>query len=451
MSATTIASGPDPGIPKNPDYFSNGGATPYISDSDLWWYTWFGLNHFAVNEPLWGLAKLMTAGGIGLWYLWDVMFISFNGDFVQKNGFPTPFHILGKRLFGQGAISKGPAPFKQQSSYGLWALSTFLAPFGLQALFEQNFPLFLRNIMNLVVIITVMYVIYSYTYVRGLDALYWFELIWLMIVGFVFLTYSPMILLPWYNTVKVAFDPEAVMKNGIPFTSELDGYTNSFKDPVKHVNTQENANEINTKWAIGGSNKEYIRSLFTPKTEDEIAQLIAAKTAAVATSKKTNAWDVAYLAIISPWLNSFLEMGAGIFEFFAARYGVSVDKIKSALKNGIDPATATATATATAMPTLPVMQGVTVYPKRPDAVAVAEATAKQFLGKGTAVGVRKNSEDLKKLVADAAMKRSGITQGGGARSDEESLSTESLVLGGTVITILGAGALKLAISYLMPS
>jgi hypothetical protein len=40
-------------------------------------------------------------------------------------------------------------------------------------------------------------------------------------------------------------------------------------------------------------------------------------------------------------------------------------------------------------------------------------------------------------------------QRGGAR--EEGLSAESLVLGGTVVAILGAGAFKLAVDYLIPN
>ena len=446
--------GRDQDIPEDPNYFSRGGTKPYISSSELWWYTLFGFNHFAVNEPLWGVAKILSLGGFGLWWLWDLVFVSSNGDFVQKNGFPTPFHVLGKRLFGQGAISKGPAPFRQQSTYGLWALSTFLAPFGLQALFEQNFPLFLRNIMNLIVMVTVMYVIYSYIFVRGLDDLWAFELLWLMVVGFVFLTYSPMILLPWYNTVMVAFDPELLMKSGIPFTPELDGYANSFKTPVKHVNTQSNAGQVNTKWAIGGTDKQYIANLFTPKTPEEIEKAIAAKTAAVATTDQTSAWNVAYLAIISPWLNSFLEMGAGVLEFFAARYGVPVDKIKDALKNGVGSLDKLASGSASSLAGAGGAGG----------AGGLGSLASSLGGAGGASGIGSIASSLGGAgglgslatgvagaggLGKAADLAKGSQKGGGR--DDEPLSTESLVLGGTVIAILGAGAFKLAVDYMIPN
>jgi hypothetical protein len=52
------------------------------------------------------------------------------------------------------------------------------------------------------------------------------------------------------------------------------------------------------------------------------------------------------------------------------------------------------------------------------------------------------------LAVQAAQKRaSALNQGGGARNDE--LSNESLVLGGAVVAIVGAGALKMAVDYMM--
>jgi hypothetical protein len=72
----------------------------------------------------------------------------------------------------------------------------------------------------------------------------------------------------------------------------------------------------------------------------------------------------------------------------------------------------------------------------------AADAAKTFIGQGMKVEDGQNTGDLRK--------RFGMKQGGGAR-DEEGLSTESLVLGGTVVAILGAGAFKLAVDYLIPN
>ena len=498
--------GPDPGIPKDPDYFSQGGTKPYISSSELWWYTFFGLNHFAVNEPLWGLAKILSVGGFGLWWLWDLVFVSSNGAFVQKNGFPTPFHIFGQRLFGQGAIAKGTAPFRQQSTYGLWALSTFLAPLGVQAIFEQNYPLFIRNMMNLMVILYTGYVVVSYIFIDGLDSLSFFGWIWLMIIGSVFLTDLPTVLLPWYNTVKVAFDPQTLMKQGIPFTSELDAYVNGFKADVEKINTKDLATEINTKWSIGGTNKEYLESLFTPRTSEEIAAMTAKNNINNKDSKdrQTNVWDIAYLAVLSPWLKSFMDNAMGVLEFIAARYGVPVEKIKLMMKEGfgsLDKLTSGGDMAsiagglggglgsglggglgglgglagklggagglgglASGMGGAGGLGGLAskiggagglggLASKIGGAGGLKDATSglsEKFPGVGSLVGDGKNSGDPRKLMADAAMKRFGMKQSGGAR-DDEPLSMESLVLGGTVVAILGAGAFKLAVDYLIPT
>jgi len=428
-------------VPRNPDYFSEGGTKPYISSSELWWYTFLGLNHFAVNEPLWGLAKLLTVGGMGLWWAWDLMFMTSNESFVAKNGFPVPFHMLPKRLFGQGAVAPGGGPplFRQQSTYGLWALSTFLAPLGVQALFEQNYPLFIRNMFNLMVLLYTGYIVISYIFVDGLDSLSFFGWIWLIIIGSVFLTGAPAIFLPWFNTIKVAFDPAALMQNGIPFTSELDAYVNGFKDDVDAVNTKDLAKEINTKWAIGGTNKDYLKKLFTPKTAEEMSAETA-ETNQKKDSRQTNVWDIAYYAMISPWFKSFLDMGAGTLEFFAARYGVNVDQIKALASGGIG--------------------GLTEQLESKGLGALKEKLGSSGLGalegKLGALKEKLGSSGLGALkeklgaVENVAKETQAIRpQSGGARDEE--LSTESLVLGSAVAVIIGAGALKLGVDYLMPT
>ena len=508
--------GPEPGIPKDPDYFSNGGEKPYITSSELWWYTFFGLNHFAVNEPLWGLAKLMTAGGIGLWWIWDLVFMTSNAASVKRNGFPVPFHF-SQRLFGQGAVepSDGPAQFRQTSTYGLWALSTFLAPFGAQALFEQNYPLLLRNMMNLMVLLYTGYVVISYIFIDGLDSLSFFGWIWLIIIGSIFLTDVPAILLPWYNTVKVAFDPKTLMTQGIPFTSELDAYVNGFKADVESVNTKKMADEINKKWSIGGTNKEYLQELFTPHTAAEAAAMSAKNDVNNGPNKErqTNVWDIAYLAVISPWLKSFMDNAAGTLEFFAARYGVDVEQIKALMKGGLAGLSGGVTGGVTGgaggvtgglggiasglggaggltgglggglagmasglggaggltgglagmegkvagganLENLAGMAGKLGGAGGLGGIATGLAGAGGSLGGiasglGNAAAIASDISPAQRAV-QAAMKRAALRpQSGGARNDE--LSNESLVLGGAVAAIVGAGALKMAIDYMIPS
>jgi hypothetical protein len=484
-SDTSSGPGPEPGIPKDPDYFSEGGKKPYITSSELWWYTFFGLNHFAVNEPLWGLAKLMTAGGIGLWWIWDLVFMTSNAASVKRNGFPVPFHF-SQRLFGQGAVepSDGPAQFRQTATYGLWALSTFLAPFGAQAIFEQNYPLLIRNMMNLMVLLYTGYVVISYIFIDGLDDLSFFGWIWLIIIGSIFLTDVPAILLPWYNTVKVAFDPKTLMTQGIPFTSELDAYVNGFKGDVESVNTKKLAEEINKKWSIGGTNKEYLQELFTPHTAAEAAAISAKNDVNNGPNKErqTNVWDIAYLAVISPWLKSFMDNAAGILEFFAARYGVDVDQIKAMMKGGTGALNGLGGgAGGGSLGGLAGMAGMAgkvagggdltgglggLAGKLGGSAGGLGGIASGLGGTGglggltggltSAGGIEGltnsigNASSPAQLAVNAAKKRAAglqLNQSGGARGDE--LSNESLVLGGAVAAIVGAGALKMAVDYMM--
>jgi len=464
--------GPDPGIPEDPDYFSQGGTKPYISSSELWWYTFFGLNHFAVNEPLWGLAKLLTAGGIGLWWLWDLIFISSKGDFVQKNGFPTPFHVLGKRLFGQGAISAGDSKYQQKTSYGLWALSTFFAPLGIQALFEDKYPLFMRNIFMFFIIWVIGCIILPWIFVGGIESIGFGGWIVIIFLAPILIWNSAILLVSWWSTVKVAFNKEALLKGGIHMTPETEGFLNGFRKDVNYLFGVVNptlADIINNGWSAGGRPSSYYRDLFEPKTADQIEASLPPPFDPAKPPPGTA--TIMFWALVSPIVGVWIELtktviyylvpGAQVaykaqdtalsamntankglekavnpvssFNPMAALKGLNpADALKGlnpadALK-GLNPADALKGLNPATK--LPVVQGVTVYPEQPG--------ASKYSSVAGAGGAGKN-------IGDAAIKR----MTGGAR--EERLSAESLVLGGTVVAILGAGAFKLAVDYLIPN
>ena len=477
--------GPDSGIPKDPDYFSEGGTKPYLSSSELLLYTFFGLNHFAVNEPLWGLAKLLTVGGLGLWWLWDLMFISSNSAFVQRNGFPAPFHF-NRRLFGQGAISAGEPKYQQKISYGLWALSTFFGP--IQALFEDKYPLFIRNIFMFLIIWVIGSIILPWIFVGGIGSIGFGGWIVIIFLAPILIWNSAILLVSWWSTVKVAFNKEALLKGGIHMTPETEGFLNGFRKDVNYLFGVVNptlADIINNGWSAGGRPSSYYRDLFEPKTASQIEATLPPPFDPANPPPGTE--TIMFWALVSPIVGVWIELtksviyylvpGAQVaykaqdtalsamnttkkglaaaegaakavnsvssFDPMAALKGLNpTDALKGlnpadALKGlnptdalkGLNPADAlkglnpaTALKGLNPVTKLPVVHGVSVYPKQPDAPKYSSVAG----------------------AGDAAIKR----MTGGARDD---LSTESLVLGGTVVAILGAGAFKLAVDYLIPN
>ena len=74
----------------------------------------FGVDHFYVRSPLTGLAKLLTGGGLGLWWLWDVVQVFSEGDRIVKYGMVTPFDMI--QGIGQGMITDRSTEYSQPAS-----------------------------------------------------------------------------------------------------------------------------------------------------------------------------------------------------------------------------------------------------------------------------------------------------------------------------------------------
>jgi hypothetical protein len=181
-------------------------------------------------------------------------------------------------------------------------------------------------------------------------------------------------------------------------------------------------------------------------------------------------WDIAYLAVVSPWLKSFLNNAAGTLEFFAARYGVDVDQIKAMMKGGTGALNDLGGAggglggglrklggaggdLTGGLGNLAGMAGKVDGGNLGNLAGMAGnipgvGSLTETVG-GLANNVTAAASSPAQLAVQAAQKRAAaLNQGGGARGDE--LSNESLILGGAVAAIVGAGALKMAIDYMIP-
>ena len=475
---STGPKGPEPGIPKDPDYFSNGGEKPYITSSELWWYTFFGLNHFAVNEPLWGLAKLMTAGGIGLWWLWDLIFVTANTASVKRNGFPVPFHF-SQRLFGQGAISAGEPSHRQKTSYGLWALSTFLAPFGLQALFEDKYPLFIRNVFMLLIIFVTGSIIVPWFVVDGIGSIGFFG--WIAVIFFapILIWNLAITLVSWWSTVKVAFNKEALLKGGIHMTPETEGFLNGFRKDVNYlfgVVDPKMADIINNGWSAGGRQSSYYRDLFEPKTTSEIEATLPPPIDPKNPPPGTE--TIMFWALASPIVGIWIEVIKPIIYYLVPGAQVAYKAQDTALaalntaNNGMEAAqgAANAVSSVASIDPLAALKGFNPadavkslkFPgvgslvgdgqknigNPADLVSIASGLGGNIPGVDSLNNVTAASSPAQLAVQAAQKRAAALNQGGGARNDE--LSNESLVLGGAVAAIVGAGALKMAIDYMIP-
>ena len=71
----------------------------------------FGIDHFYARSPVTGVAKLPTGGGMGFWWLWDILQLWTEQDRVLNYGMTAPFDLLTG--IGQGMFTDQPSNYKQ--------------------------------------------------------------------------------------------------------------------------------------------------------------------------------------------------------------------------------------------------------------------------------------------------------------------------------------------------
>jgi hypothetical protein len=97
---------------------------PDITVNILFWISlfggMFGLDHFYARSPWTGLAKLLTGGGLGLWWFWDWLQIWTEKEHIVNYGLSTPFDYV--QGIAQGMITDKKTLYSQE----IWSMSMLL-------------------------------------------------------------------------------------------------------------------------------------------------------------------------------------------------------------------------------------------------------------------------------------------------------------------------------------
>jgi hypothetical protein len=107
----------------------------------------FGLDHWFARSPLTGLVKMLTLGGFGVWYVWDVAQLWFEPDRVVNYGMSMPLDMFEGGI-GQGMITDKPTVYKTNASYSLWLFGIIFGFFGIDSLIANNGGQFLRKLVE---------------------------------------------------------------------------------------------------------------------------------------------------------------------------------------------------------------------------------------------------------------------------------------------------------------
>jgi len=88
---------------------------PDINITTVKWISTFlgflGIDHFYARSPTTGIAKLLTGGGMGFWWLRDILQLWTEQDRVLNYGMTAPFDLLTG--IGQGMFTDQPSTYKQ--------------------------------------------------------------------------------------------------------------------------------------------------------------------------------------------------------------------------------------------------------------------------------------------------------------------------------------------------
>ncbi len=416
-----------------------------------------GLDHFYLRSPKTGLAKLLTLGGFGFWWFWDIAQTLFEGDRVVKYGMNAPFDL--QQGIGQGMITDQGTRYTQRSSYMLWILAVMFGFLGLDMLMLGHVGQFVRKlIMGSLTMACLGPRIKPYSD-WGFGDYFW---------GLIGLMFGGGLILSYFMTFNRVFnEPEKMLDGGkdggIPLTSQVDQLMNwnkAFVPPdddlveqhwvfhsipanilsnkfwIEHEtdpSAPEPPSEGNSWWAAGMANYGYMIKWVIEKIVGFFMALITDGASAEVGGVSSAAGDAEEVASVGK--------KAGMLGKLTGK----LDKtgFGSKLKH-----------IAGKVPLPGSLRTLAKHAGIPSSLEEVEAAAMQ---KAKAAAKEKLQSALQPLSPppspppsptfgpQASPNQPPPLQVGGAK-----LSTESVVLGGTVFALIAGGAVKAVIDYVMP-
>jgi hypothetical protein len=374
----------DPGHPPRPD----------ITLSSLQKWSWLGgllgLDHFYMRSPLTGLVKLLTAGGIGIWWLWDALQVSTEGDRVVKYGLSAPFDlILG---IGQGMITDKETHYEQRSAFSKWQLAAIFGFMGFDSFLIGKWGQGWRKVVEfLFLLLGIISIVLAWND-SGISGLLTFsKIIIIMMVMF----FGSIVITNWGISLSSIFkSPETLFTTGIHVPEKVGSMLNSYANILDMgqyvIGGKDTVKKVKEDMNYGNIDGAELKERFAIEREEILRQEEVNRPADDDTASKNN-WPKSFLIWLATLLIFFVQLAVfivkGIIYFF--------------------------------------------FPMKAATDALASA--------GTA-----------EAEAEAA-RRIAALQAGGARSSKKNddLSTEAKVLGAAVIAIVGGGALKAVVDSLV--
>ena len=177
------------------------------------WGGLLGLDHFYLRSPLTGFVKLLTFGGCGLWWLWDVAQTWMESKRVLNYGIVTPFDLMVN--IGQGMITDKQNFYNQKSSFSIWMFGVIFGFLGIDMFVLDRFWLGFRKLFIFMVVVGVIQTIFS----AGIFTSIYNGGFWGNIFNFIVLFFALGVFMLWFSNVRLLLTPEKIMTDGIVYSN----------------------------------------------------------------------------------------------------------------------------------------------------------------------------------------------------------------------------------------
>ena len=385
-----------------------------------------GFDHFYLRSPGTGLAKMLTLGGIGLWYLWDVLQIWFEKNRVLNYGMTTPFDIFTG--IGQGMITDKTTMYTQETSFFTWSIATVFGFLGADQFLTGHLWKGVRILLLFVLAATPTFAFLGYLRDGGMsNALSQmgvsgmiFMLIWFMLLG---LGVFGM----WGSHVgRLFFYPEKIRESGMPnpdlSVKALRWYLRLYKDEEgkiydddEQLRKEFESLERSFDFTLQGTEGSELRQRFWIGRDERVLVKGTEKADGIpyfvlAWRTVTLIWKYTIGAAIKAVMCYFNPVKCGL-----EAAGAKVTQDLQAAHEGLNDLMA----------------------PRSGPLGAAESALRGGLG-------------LPKIPNFAAAAATANLLKGGARAEADGLSTEAKIIAASLAALIGGGALKGLVDFLVP-
>jgi hypothetical protein len=369
----------------------------------------FGVDHFYLRSPKTGLAKLLTLGGLGIWWIWDWVQIWAEPKRVQTYGLSAPFDIF--HGIAQGMITDS-SKYQPERDFGIWMLMNLLGFNGFALFYIGRYTQGMRML--------IMFALMMYFFPYG-GIFHAFRSVWGIFTFVFFVMFASGVVYHYCNTLYYMFSDD-LLKTGIPLSAAGEKMMNPETKPGEEGDDDGKESFIKKIYnfqSITGHDiivKFWIKSQFEKIVEHPDAQT----------------------TLMDTWYAPFFYWGWILAEGTILSLGTIVNGVFKLVFPAVYMAQQEALAT------LQEAKAAKELLKAQAAAAIATANEQVSAAATLAQNPLHAVPSLPSKASDVTSRLKQHMTGGGLQ-----VSDEGQILGATVLALLAGGGLKAVIDYLM--